>query len=166
MVKVSELSKHGLMEITRKRVRPSVTFMISEPCTCCHGTGRVEALETSFSKIEHEICRLLAIMEQRADPQNPKSWPRLVLKVDGDMCEYLTAGKKTRLAILSSSLKVWILIKVARHFTRGAFEVKLLADDKQQVAAPVVRLVEAGTSTGSSKRTKLFSVKKWKTRGK
>lgn len=33
--------------------------MISEPCTCCHATGRVEALETSFSKIEHEICRLL-----------------------------------------------------------------------------------------------------------
>lgn len=41
------------------QVRPSVTYMISEPCTCCHATGRVEALETSFSKIEHEICRLL-----------------------------------------------------------------------------------------------------------
>ena len=48
---------NGLMQ-----VRPSVTFMISEPCTCCHGTGRVEALETSFSKIEHEICRLLVSM--------------------------------------------------------------------------------------------------------
>ena len=33
--------------------------MVSEPCTCCHATGRVEALETSFSKIEHEICRSL-----------------------------------------------------------------------------------------------------------
>lgn len=41
------------------QVRPSVTFMISEPCTCCHATGRVEALETSFSKIEQEICQLL-----------------------------------------------------------------------------------------------------------
>ena len=41
------------------QVRPSVTFMISEPCTCCHGTGRVEALDTSFSKIEREICRRL-----------------------------------------------------------------------------------------------------------
>ncbi|GJN35169.1 hypothetical protein PR202_gb23916 [Eleusine coracana subsp. coracana] len=58
-VGVSELSKLGLMEITRKRVRPSVTFMISEPCPCCHGTGRVEALDTSFSKIEREICRRL-----------------------------------------------------------------------------------------------------------
>lgn len=33
--------------------------MISEPCSCCHATGRVEALETSFSKIEQEICRQL-----------------------------------------------------------------------------------------------------------
>lgn len=33
--------------------------MISQPCSCCHGTGRVEALETSFSKIERELCRLL-----------------------------------------------------------------------------------------------------------
>lgn len=41
------------------QVRPSVTFMISEPCSCCHATGRVEALETSFSKIEQEISRLL-----------------------------------------------------------------------------------------------------------
>ena len=41
------------------QVRPSVTFMVSEPCTCCHATGRVEALETSFSKIEHEIGRSL-----------------------------------------------------------------------------------------------------------
>jgi hypothetical protein len=42
-----------------EQVRPSVTFMISEPCACCHATGRVEALETSFSKIEQEICQLL-----------------------------------------------------------------------------------------------------------
>ena len=40
-------------------MRPSVTFMISEPCTCCQGTGRVSALETDFSKIERKICRLL-----------------------------------------------------------------------------------------------------------
>lgn len=167
MVKVSELSKHGLMEITRKRVRPSVTFMISEPCTCCHGTGRVEALETSFSKIEHEICRLLATMDQKADPGNPKSWPRLLLRVDSYMCDYLTSGKKTRLATLSSSLKVWILLKVARNFTRGAFEVKLFVDDKaidnQHHQGDVSASQQPKHETSMpTKRTKLFPVKKWK----
>ncbi|KAL6495974.1 hypothetical protein OROGR_030540 [Orobanche gracilis] len=132
-VKVSELSRHGLMEITRKRVRPSVSFMISEPCTCCHATGRVEALETSFSKIEHEICRLLSTMEQEADPQNPKTWPRFILMVDRQMCNYLTSGNRTRLAVLTTSLKVWILLKVARVLSRGSFELKLLLPDENVV---------------------------------
>ncbi|XP_051147681.1 ribonuclease E/G-like protein, chloroplastic isoform X2 [Andrographis paniculata] len=175
-VKVSELSRHGLMEITRKRVRPSVTFMISEPCTCCHGTGRVEALETSFSKIEHEICRLLATMDQKADVEKPKSWPRFILRVDRHMCNYLTSGKRTRLAVLSSCLKVWILLKVARGLTRGAFELKPLADGNQQqqqqprqgaisVLRPPSPPQPSTTTDGGVSRRKvtLFPISKWKT---
>ncbi|KAJ1431784.1 Ribonuclease E [Sesbania bispinosa] len=170
MVKVSELSRHGLMEITRKRVRPSVTFMISEPCSCCHATGRVEALETSFSKIEQQICRFLATMDRKADPENPKSWPKFILRVDHHMCEYLTSGKKTRLAILSSSLKVWILLKVARGFTRGSFEVKPFTDDKveknqHQVAISMLRSSEASMKK-PGQSLKLVQVKKSKGRGK
>lgn len=167
-VKVSELSRHGLMEITRKRVRPSVTFMISEPCTCCQATGRVEALETSFSKIEHEICRLLSTMDQKADPENPKSWPRFILRVDRHMCNYLTSGKRTRLAVLSSSLKVWILLKVARGLSRGTFELKLLTDenlDNSQhdgAAISVFRPKEI-VARSPTRNVTLFPIKKWKT---
>ncbi|XP_047314879.1 ribonuclease E/G-like protein, chloroplastic isoform X2 [Impatiens glandulifera] len=174
MVKVSELSKHGLMEITRKRVRPSVTFMISEPCNCCHATGRVEALETSFSKIEHGICRHLAMMDKRADPENPKTWPRFVLHVDRYMSNYLTSGKKTRLAVLSSSLKVWILLKVARGFTRGAFDLKPLVDEKDYKNQNQVAISILGTTTkkteassdrrsDSGKKVTIYPIKKWRT---
>ncbi|XP_017969370.1 PREDICTED: ribonuclease E/G-like protein, chloroplastic isoform X2 [Theobroma cacao] len=126
MVKVSELSKHGLMEITRKR----------------------------------------AVMKQKADPENPKSWPRFVLRVDQHMCNYLTSGKRTRLAILSSSLKVWILLKVARGFTRGAFELKPFTDEKadknqHQVAISMLRTAEAGTGKSGKKLT-LVPVKRAK----
>lgn len=111
--------------------------MISEPCSCCHATGRVESLETTFSKIEHEICRELvslcvcsffcsyvnaiivldtsaeqAISNQKSSPENAKSWPKFVLRVDRYMCNYLTSGKRTKLAVLCSSLKVWLLLKV------------------------------------------------------
>ncbi|KAL1192024.1 Ribonuclease E/G-like protein [Cardamine amara subsp. amara] len=170
LVKVSELSRHGLMEITRKRVRPSVTFMISEPCSCCHATGRVEALETSFSKIEQEICRQLAKMEKRGDLENPKSWPRFILRVDSHMSTFLTTGKRTRLAILSSSLKVWILLKVARHFTRGTFEVKPFMDEKtvnekqHQVAISLLKKADAIADSGKKKLT-FIPIKKDKTSG-
>ncbi|CAN8258153.1 unnamed protein product [Cochlearia groenlandica] len=176
LVKVSELSRHGLMEITRKRVRPSVTFMISEPCSCCHATGRVEALETSYSKIEQEICRQLARMENRGDLENPKSWPRFILRVDSHMSSFLTTGKRTRLAILSSSLKVWILLKVSRHFVRGTFEVKPFMDEKtvnerpHQVAISLLKKADAiadssssSSSSGKKKTLTLIPVKKDKT---
>ncbi|XP_019431595.1 PREDICTED: ribonuclease E/G-like protein, chloroplastic isoform X1 [Lupinus angustifolius] len=170
MVKVSELSRHGLMEITRKRVRPSVTFMISEPCACCHATGRVEALETSFFKIEQQICRSLATMDRKANPENPKSWPKFILRVDHQMCEYLTSGKKTRLATLSSSLKAWILIKVARGFTRGDFEVKPFTDERpeknqHQVTISILKSSEARTRKPGRKLT-LVPSKKSKAKGK
>ncbi|KAL6491768.1 hypothetical protein OROGR_034133 [Orobanche gracilis] len=169
-VKVSELSRHGLMEITRKRVRPSVSFMISEPCTCCHATGRVEALETSFSKIEHEICRLLSRMEQKADPQNPKTWPRFILMVDRQMCNYLTSGESTRLAVLTSSLKVWILLKVDGVLSRGSFELKLLLPDENVVvdknhhlhqgAASGLRPKEVVTYSRTPRKVALVPIKK------
>ncbi|CAN6479712.1 unnamed protein product [Victoria cruziana] len=166
LVKISELSRHGLMEITRKRVRPSVTFMISEPCTCCHGTGRVEALETSFSKIEREISRLLATMNEKPNTENVKSWPKFVLRVDRYMCNYLTSGRKTKLAFLSSSLKVWILLKVARGFGRGEFEVKTYADGKvndnhEPTTISRLRSTGPGSYMPNTKLT-LFPVKKLK----
>lgn len=167
-VKVSELSRHGLMEITRKRVRPSVTFMITEPCMCCHGTGRVEALATAYSKIEREICRLLSTTDLKADPENPKSWPRFILRVDQYMSNYLTSGKRTRLAILSSSLKVWLLLKVARGFTKGTFELKPLTvdkDDERETSFSVLRPTEGGFHPPRRKVT-IFPIKKWKSSGK
>ncbi|KAJ0230036.1 Ribonuclease E/G-like protein [Hirschfeldia incana] len=172
LVKVSELSRHGLMEITRKRVRPSVTFMISEPCSCCHATGRVEALETSFSKIEQEICRQLAKMEKRGDLENPKSWPRFILRVDSHMSSFLTTGKRTKLAILSSALKVWILLKVARHFTKGTFEVKPFMDEKtvserpHQVAISLLKKADAIADSSGKKKLTLIPKNKDKTGGK
>ncbi|XP_031094585.1 ribonuclease E/G-like protein, chloroplastic isoform X2 [Ipomoea triloba] len=169
-VHVSEVSRNGLMEITRKRVRPSVTFMISEPCTCCHGTGRVEALETAFSKIEREVSRFLSRMDQKSDPRDPNSWPRFILMVDQYMSDYLTKGKKSKLAVLSSSLKVWIVLKVARNFTRGAFDLKPLTIDEynnqDRPPIPVLWPAEAGTGSHPHKKVTLFPIKKSKTGGK
>ncbi|BAT04887.1 Os08g0323600, partial [Oryza sativa Japonica Group] len=164
-VGVSELSKLGLMEITRKRVRPSVTFMISEPCPCCHGIGRVEALDTSFSKIEREICRRLAASGHKSDPEKPKSWPRFVLRVDHEMCTYLTSGKKTKLGLLSSSLKVWILLKIARGFARGAFELLPYSDEKETDERKEETSESPPKEAGSPKLS-VFPIKKWMSRAK
>ncbi|MCO5582888.1 hypothetical protein L7F22_036789 [Adiantum nelumboides] len=118
---LSEISELGLMEMTRRRVRPSVSFMISDPCSCCHGTGRVEALETTFSKIERAILRLVANHMENIHFEG-RAWKKVLLRVDPVMFEFLT--RKQRTARLSSSLKVYIILKVGRDISRGSFELR------------------------------------------
>lgn len=61
------------------------------------------------------------MMDKKPDAENSASWPRFILRVDRFMCNYLTSGKRTKLAFLSSSLKVWILLKVSQPSSRYIF---------------------------------------------
>lgn len=128
-VSISEISEFGVMEITRRRVRPSVTLMISDPCSCCRGAGRVEARETTISKIERAILRCVAERVQSGEVEDQK-WPQVVLRVDTSMFEYLRSWKSKRITQLSSALKVWIILKVAMEFNRGQFQVVAAGSSK------------------------------------
>jgi len=50
VLKISEL---GLVEMTRKRVRESLTRLLSQPCPYCQGTGRVKSPTT----VAYEVLR-------------------------------------------------------------------------------------------------------------
>ena len=49
------LSKFGLMQITRQRVRPAMTVDTTELCPVCHGTGKAEAAILIIDKIEDAL---------------------------------------------------------------------------------------------------------------
>ncbi|MCO5580071.1 hypothetical protein L7F22_033937 [Adiantum nelumboides] len=143
IISLSEISKLGLMEMTRRRVRPSVSFMISDPCSCCHGTGRVEALETTFSKIERAILRLVANHMENIHFEG-RTWMKVLLRVDPVMFEFLT--RKQRTARLSSSLKV------GRDMSRGSFElseVKLESEKQGSRSVQQQRTLRKGGHLGA-----------------
>ncbi|CAM6037068.1 unnamed protein product [Sphagnum compactum] len=120
---ISEISELGLMEMTRKRVRPSVTLTINEPCSSCKGTGYVEALETILGKIERAVRRLLADGPKQRQVMGSDKWPHILLRTDPTMFEYLRAWKWKRITQLSNALKVWLTLKVAMELTHGQFQV-------------------------------------------
>ena len=49
------LSKFGLMQITRQRVRPEVTINTAEICPTCNGTGKVNATILLTDDIERDL---------------------------------------------------------------------------------------------------------------
>ena len=55
---VLPLSKFGLMQITRQRVRPVVDIEVKETCPTCHGTGKVDTSVFITDEIEQKLAFL------------------------------------------------------------------------------------------------------------
>ncbi|WP_434779525.1 ribonuclease G [Neisseria sp. Ec49-e6-T10] len=56
-VTVNGFTSLGLVEITRKRTRDSLSHVLCEPCACCVGRGRVKTAITVCYEIQREIVR-------------------------------------------------------------------------------------------------------------
>ena len=54
---VLQLSKFGLMQITRQRVRPAVEVDVREECPTCHGSGKIEPSLLFADKLASECQR-------------------------------------------------------------------------------------------------------------
>ena len=76
------LSKFGLMQITRQRVRPEMSVKTMETCPVCHGTGKAEAAILVIDKIEEQLEYLV----------KEKKINSLVLKVHPFIEAYLKKG--------------------------------------------------------------------------
>jgi ribonuclease G len=58
---VLPLSKFGLMQITRQRVRPEVNIVTKETCPACNGTGKIQASILIADKLEKDVDHMATI---------------------------------------------------------------------------------------------------------
>jgi len=83
------ITKFGLMQITRQRVRPATEINTTEVCPSCNGTGKVSSTLIVDETIERELAFYV----------KEKGLKHIVLKVSPILKAYLTKG------IISFSLK-------------------------------------------------------------
>lgn len=76
------MSKFGLIQVTRERVRPEMNIITSELCPSCNGTGTVVSSMLLSDNIEEKLAHLWST-------QNVK---KLTLKVNPIIKAYLTKG--------------------------------------------------------------------------
>ncbi len=118
---VLPLSKFGLMQITRERVRPQVNIATLEACPSCNGTGKITASILVSDQIEKTLEHLLV-------KQNEKE---LVLAVHPFLSAYFTKG------IISPRMK-WLLkykrwVRVETDTSRGVMEYKFLNKEGEEI---------------------------------
>ena len=87
---VLPLTKFGLMQITRQRIRPATQIDTAETCPMCHGKGKITSSAIIDEKIEETLSYLVTEKHAR----------NLSLKVSPILGAYLTRG-------FSSYIRKW-----------------------------------------------------------
>jgi len=117
------LTKFGLMQITRQRVRPATEIDTQETCPMCHGTGKI----SSTIIIDEPIERQLAFYVKE------KKMKSLLLKVNPILEAYLTKGMFTSF-IRKWKKKYGCSIKVETDSDKGLIEFEWLTDKGEKLA--------------------------------
>jgi ribonuclease G len=98
--KTCQVSPLGLVEMTRKRVRPSLMQSLSEPCSHCGGSGRVLSPISAATMLERFLERASLKKKHR----------NLVISIHPDMAAYLLedGGRRLQHMVESSGINLEI----------------------------------------------------------
>jgi Ribonucleases G and E len=109
---VLPLTKFGLMQITRQRIRPATQINTAEICPLCHGTGKI----TSSAVIDEQIERDLA------DLVKDNGLKAVTLKVGPILGAYLTRGLQSYVGRWRRKYKCKVKVCESNDFTVLQYE--------------------------------------------
>jgi ribonuclease G len=118
---VLPLSKFGLMQVTRERVRPQVNIITKEVCPTCNGTGVITASILVSDLIEKTLDHLLI-------KQNEKD---LVLAIHPYLHAYFTQGLISNRVKWLFKYKRWINLE--KNSSLGVTEFKFLNKEGEEI---------------------------------
>jgi len=117
---ISSISDLGLVEMTRKRIRPSFMHSISDRCPVCDGVGRVLSRESMAVKIERWFKRASSSANNR----------RFQLIAHPQVADLLMSGKPSRLRNIEKNLKHKIDVIIDTTLNPEEFNVIDAATEK------------------------------------
>ena len=121
-IKVGKISRFGLLEMSRQRIRPSIEFGSYNPCRYCHGKGLVASTET----LAVGFLRKLSIETLKPDITYVKG------VVPADVADYLLNKKRKEIAVLEERRGLSVKIEGDPSMAPGDSEIIYDAQKKTQ----------------------------------
>lgn len=133
-VQFGEISKFGLMEMSRQRLRPSLEESTGYICPRCHGNGMIRDLRSLSLSIMRQIEQI-ALKERQGEVQAevPTDIAAFLLNEKRDSLVYLEQDSGTRITILPHAHLESPNFKL--HFNRDGFaptSYERISDTQQQ----------------------------------
>lgn len=119
-VQLGKISKFGLLELSRQRLRPALAETSYITCPRCTGTGHIRSTESA-------ALHILRLIEEEAIKENTAA---VYTQVPVDVATYLLNEKRVDVARIEARHKVRIVVIPNRHMETPAYEVVRLRHDQ------------------------------------
>ena len=114
---IISMSELGLVEMTRKRIRPSLTSMLCEPCSYCEGKGYTKKKNTVASEIFRSLER---------EGMNFVGKGNLLVHCHSDVADWIYGEDGETLEYVEKRIKRNVVFKVEPHFHIEEFEIQTI----------------------------------------
>ncbi|MEY4718063.1 MAG: hypothetical protein RL563_681, partial [Pseudomonadota bacterium] len=113
-IQTGRISRFGLMEMSRQRLRPSLGDSTQLTCPRCKGQGTIR-------NVESVTLSVLRLIEEEA---MKKGTERVIAHLPIDCATFLLNEKRSAIQELEARLKVSIVILPSRHLETPAYDIE------------------------------------------
>ncbi|MBI4190703.1 MAG: Rne/Rng family ribonuclease [Betaproteobacteria bacterium] len=119
-VQTGKITRFGLMELSRQRLRPALAESSHIPCPRCHGTGHIRGIEST-------ALHILRILQEEAMKENTGA---VHAQVPVDVATYLLNEKRAEFHSIESRLKVNVVLIPNIHLETPNYTVTRLKHEE------------------------------------
>ncbi len=149
-VQMGKISRFGLMELSRQRLRPALSEGSHVTCPRCNGTGHIRDTESS-------ALQVLRIIQEEAMKENTAA---IHCQVPVEVTAFLLNEKRSEINKIESRFKVNVVLVPNKHLDTPHYKLERLRHDDARLDDPRAswKMAEEAaremeSETGYSKRT-------------
>jgi ribonuclease E len=122
-IQLGRLSRFGLLELSRQRLRPALSETTHINCPRCGGMGTIRGVESMS----------LALLRLIGEEARKERTGRVVAQVPVDVATYLMNEKREQLNQIESRDKVSLVIVPNPHMQTPAYTLRRVRDDEKEL---------------------------------
>ena len=126
-VQMGKISRFGLMELSRQRLRPSLGETAHNPCPRCHGTGHIRGTEST-------ALHILRILQEEAMKENTGA---VNAQVPVDVATFLLNEKRVDLQSIETRHRVNIMLIPNVHLETPNYTITRMRHDDLNKTEPL-----------------------------
>ncbi|MFI4952712.1 MAG: Rne/Rng family ribonuclease [Burkholderiales bacterium] len=126
-VQLGKISRFGLMELSRQRLRPALAESAYIPCPRCHGIGHIRGTEST-------ALHILRILQEEAMKDNTA---QIVAQVPVDVATFLLNEKRAEIHTIEARFKVNALLVPNTYLETPNYKVTRLRHDELNQGEPL-----------------------------